>query len=328
MSREERIGVASAALRSLRVALPAATHYQGTWGIWEVALPHVLAVTEHCRALAIRAADAAYLLDRAAVFVRDAHDDPEEALNLGRQAAALSEAAGMPNPVDHGNILGNMGIALNHLGHHAEAAEFLSQSAKVTLDAVGELHHEWIASLLAWANALRTGSISEAGEKYEQAAELARRACAGQPNDPERRTLVEVLNDFAYSLLDASPGVPEPRADLLRAAGMLDEARMLIRPGDYGWHQVLVNRADIHAALGEAAQAIEILEELLPYCRDNFGPKPYPMLSVLSPLADVLEATGDPRFQEILALAHDVDDHLSAPAESRPRRENSSAAPH
>jgi hypothetical protein len=41
---------------------------------------------------------------------------------------------------------------------------------------------------------------------------------------------------------------------------------------------------------------------------------------VLSALLDVLEDIGSRRFDEVLAEAHDVDDHLSAPAESRQHR--------
>jgi tetratricopeptide (TPR) repeat protein len=319
MSRRERIDAASAALRSLQVALPEATHDHNTWETWEVALPHVLTVIEHCQALAIRADDTAYLLDRAAVFVRDALDDPDRAVRLGREAAALSEAADVPDPVQYGNILGNIGIALNHLGRHAEAADLLRQSAEVTLRGAGELHHEYIASLLVWANALLSGSVSEAFYKYEQAARLAHEAYARQPDDPERKILVEVLNDFAHALLKKPTQDPDRRAILLQAAAMLDEARILMRPGDYGWHQVMVNRADAHAALGEPAKAIQILDSLLPYCRETFGAKSYPVFSVLTALADILEAVGDPRFHAVLAEAHDVDDHLSAPAESRPK---------
>jgi hypothetical protein len=52
--------------------------------------------------------------------------------------------------------------------------------------------------------------------------------------------------------------------------------RTVPRPGDRGWHQVLVSRAEAHAALGNADAALAILDDLLPYCRETFGAKSYP----------------------------------------------------
>ncbi len=302
LTAEERKEAASALLRTLRVALPSAAHDHATWGPWASGLPHLLAAAGGCELLAIRPADVVYVLERAAVFLRDARDDPTEAIALGRRAEALSDAAGRPVPADHANVLGNIAIALRHVSRHQEAVALSAECAEITRRAFGEVHHEYVEALLAWANALDgAADLPAAMDMYERALRLARQANELRSGSAERETLIEVLNDYAQALLPDDAGGPDRDAAVLRAAGLLDEARRLLRPGGHGWHQVHVGRAEAHYRLGEYDEAKALLYETLSYCDAQFGRDSYPAFSVIRLLIDVLEDSQDPRYREMRA---------------------------
>jgi tetratricopeptide (TPR) repeat protein len=278
----------------------------------------VLVLVGHCERLAIRAGDCAYLLDRAAVYLREARDDPRQAIGLGERARALSEQAGRPDQVAYANILGNMAIALRHVGRHTEAVPLMEQCAAITATAVGDLHHEHIESILGLADALAgAGRRAEARRHYEDALDQARGAHIQTLGDAQRSMLTEVLNDYASELLETEPPQPGWREEAVRAATLLDEARLLLRPGDHGWHQTAINRAVAHHRLGHSGDAVDLLRATIDYCETAFGHYSYPTFGVVTALLDIYEDTGDPRFEELLAEAHDIDDHLAAPAQDR-----------
>lgn len=309
---------ASALLRSLTVGLPSASHDHATWDEWSAWLPHVLAVIDDCQTLGIRGGDCAYLLDRAAVYVREAGDDPPRAVGLGERARALADLAGRPDQVDYANILGNIAIALRHLGRHTDAIPLMEECAQITAAAVGDLHHEHIESLLGLANALAgAGRRTDARTHYEQALDQARRASAETPDQAQCSMLTEVLNDYASTLLDTEPPQAGWQDDAHKAAALLDEARRLIRPGDHGWHQIVINRAVAHHRLDESSDAEALLRETIGYCETTFGHYTYPTFGAVTALLDVYEDTGDPRYEDLLVQAHDIDDHLAAPAQDR-----------
>lgn len=330
LTAAEQKELASALLRSLKVGLPSASHDHATWDEWSAGSPHVLAVIDACQTLGIRAGDCAYLLDRTAVYIRDARDDPTGAISLGERARALADLAGRPNQVDYANILGNIAIALRHLGRHTDAIPLMQECARITAAAVGDLHHEHIESLLGLANALAgAGRGTEARTQYEQALDQARRAFAETSGQAQRSMLTEVLNDYASRLLDTEPPQPGWRDDALQAGTLLDDARRLIRPGDHGWHQVAINRAIAHHRLGETPDADALLRETIDYCENTFGHYTYPTFGAVTALLDVYEDTDDPRYEDLLIEAHDIDDHLAAPAQDRPSaaEPNPAAAP-
>ncbi|MCF6506865.1 tetratricopeptide repeat protein [Blastococcus sp. MG754426] len=319
LSLTEQKEYASSLLRGLTVGLPSASHDPATWNDWAAWLPHVITLIDHCQTLDVRAGDSAYLLDRAAVYVRDARDDPNQAITLGERARALADHVGRPDPVDYANILGNIAIALRHLGRHSDAVPLMQECARITAAAVGDLHHEHIESLLGLANALAgAGRRSDARTHYEHALDQARRAYAATPEDVQRSMLAEVLNDYASELLDTEPPQPAWRDDAEHAATLLDEARKLLGPGDHGWHQTAINRAMALHQLGDSATAITLLHDTITYCEDAFGRYTYPTFGAVIALLDLYEDTDDPRQTDLRAEAHDIDDHLAAPAQDRP----------
>lgn len=321
LSLTEQKEYASSLLRSLTVGLPSASHDPAAWNEWAAWLPHVLTLSDHCQTLDVRAGDCAYLLDRAAVYVREARDDPKQAITLSERARALADHAGRPDAVDYANILGNIAIALRHLGRHTDAVPLMQECARMTAVAVGDLHHEHIESLLGLANALAgAGRRSDARTHYEQALDQARRAFAATPKDAQRSMFAEVLNDYASELLDTGPPQPAWRDDAQRAATLLDEARRLLRPGDHGWHQTAINRAIAHHRLGDSETAAALLRDTITYCETTFGHYTYPTFGAVTALLDIYEDTDDPRHADLRGEAHDIDDHLAAPAQVRPSK--------
>jgi hypothetical protein len=98
--RKERT-MCAFAVRFLRAALPPDTHFSGSWPVWAPVTGHVEAAAGHAERLRVRVEDAAHLLDRLAVYRREADHDAETAIRTSEQALALAEGAGQPDPVEH-----------------------------------------------------------------------------------------------------------------------------------------------------------------------------------------------------------------------------------
>src|SRR5205823_2122099 len=97
--------------RLLRRVVPADSHWEKWWGAWQVALRHVRSVANYGEDLDCAARDIAWLLDRAAVYVREAID-PEDSLPWSQRAIRLGEQVHGTHGLDLSIYIANLAIAL------------------------------------------------------------------------------------------------------------------------------------------------------------------------------------------------------------------------
>ncbi|WP_369258827.1 tetratricopeptide repeat protein [Streptomyces sp. R35] len=295
-------------LRFLRAALPPDTHFHGSWALWQEGLAHLEAAIAHADVLGVRLEDAAYLLDRASVYRREAESDASTAIETSQRALALADRAGRPDPIEYAIYLGNQAMALRADRQFGQAVAVMGQSLEVTRASVGTDHEEYAGSL----NIL--GSMLESWKRYEEAEAAHRealsimRGLASRSSDSAVvQTLVEVLNDYAACLLREDNPARPPDADQ-RAADLLQEASALTRPGEHGWRQITANTGHALARAGRLQQAESRFREVVRYCEEHHGDPSYELYAALRDLADVLHERGDPEAAQVYLRAHEVDD--------------------
>ena len=296
-----------------RDALPANTHHYTSWQAWRPALAHVAPVAQRAAAAGGQAAeDAAYLLDRASVYLRQGCNDEEAARTLAEQAVAVSEQAGRPDPVQHGIYLGNLAIALQHLHRYAEAVATMQQALDVKADASGTDDDEYAGSLNIFANILKGWKrYDEAEARHAEALATMRRVARRDGMDVAAPTLRDTLNDYAADLLHrpATAG-PQARQRAVRAEELLREALAITPPGTYGFEPMMLNLAVARRRQADLAGAAQILREQVAHCESRVGDPSMALFGVLAELAEVLDELGDPEAAAVLERAHDVDDAL------------------
>lgn len=69
--------------------------------------------------------------------------------------------------------------------------------------------------------------------------------------------------------------------------------------------------------LGQLDAAEEVFRDLVAYCEEAYGDPSYELSVALRDLADVLEETGSPEYEEVYLRSHEVDDRVgpNAPAD-------------
>jgi tetratricopeptide (TPR) repeat protein len=307
---EERRACA-VAVRFLRAALPSDTHHSASWGAWGPAVAHVEAAVQHAQRLEVRMEDAAHLLDRLAVYRRQAEQDFDAAIRTSERAIALADRAGQPDPEEYGIYLGNQAMALRAARRLPEAVAVMDRSLEVTRSSLGTEHEEYAGSLSI------KGNILEAWKRYDDAAmahaealAIIRRVAAQRPEPAVIGTMVEILNDYAIYLLRDEPN----RSDDALALALLDEALRHVERGDYGWRQVTMNRARALQRMGRHREAEPVLRDLVRYCEEAYGDPSYELSVALRDLADILGELGSPEYDEVYLRAHEVDDALGPDA--------------
>jgi tetratricopeptide (TPR) repeat protein len=308
---------AAFAVRFLRAALPANTHFHGSWATWQPALVHVNVAVGHAERLGVRLEDAAHLLDRLSVYHREAEDDAGAAIAAGEHAIALADRAGRPDPEEYAIYLGNYSMALREARRLAEAVEVMDRSLEVTRDSLGIEHEEYAGSLNIKGNILEAWKrFTEAGEAHQQALTIIRKVMADRPKPEVRQTLVEILNDYAAYLLRDKPELPKDAPS--QAVALLEEALVHTERGAYGWRQVAMNRARALQRMGQVTVAEEAFRDLVAYCEEAYGDPSYELSVALRDHAEVLKELGSPEYDEAYLRAHEVDDKVGPDSPTDP----------
>jgi tetratricopeptide (TPR) repeat protein len=314
--RAERSAV-TFVLRFLRAALPANTHFHEAWTVWRPALAHVEAAVGHSERLGVRLEDAAHLLDRLAVYHREAENDADTAITAGQRAIAVADRAGRPDPEEYAIYLGNYSMALRQARRLAEAVEVMDRSLQVTQDSLGIEHEEYAGSLSIKGNILEAWKrYTEAGEAHRQALTIIRKVMDRRPEQEVQQTLVEILNDYAAYLLRDKPGLPEDAIG--QAVALLDEALTHLAQGGYGWRQVMMNRARALQSMGQLTAAEQTFRDLVAFCEQAYGDPSYELSVALRDLAEVLQELGSPEYEEVYLRAHEVDDRVGPDSSADP----------
>lgn len=304
-TRTEAGSAASIAMRFVKAALPANTHHHDSWGAWQPAELHVRAAVRAAQTSGRRLEDAAHMLDRLAVYLRETQR-LGEAIATSEEAVALAEARGRPDLVEYGIYLGNLALALRSAKRLSEAVEVMDRSLEVTAQSVGTEHEEYAGSLNIKGNLL--GAMkrhSEAAEAHHQALAIIRRVAASRPAPEVIGTLVEVLNDSASDLLRH-----DNTDDTRRALALLDDAERRVDRGDYGWTEIRFNRAEALRLLGHLDEAETILRDLVQFSEHAYGDPSLQLFAALANLAEVLKERDSPDYDAIFLRAHAVDDAL------------------
>ncbi|MBV9450305.1 MAG: tetratricopeptide repeat protein [Streptosporangiaceae bacterium] len=298
---------ASFAVRFMRAALPANTHHYEAWDAWRPALPHLDAALGHAQRLGVRLEDAAHLLDRLAVYYREAENDAQAAIKAGELAITLTDRAGRPDLQEYAIYLGNYAMALRFAHRLGDAVDAMDRSLQVTRDSLGAEHEDYAGSLGIKGNILGSWKrYAEADAAHREALAIIRRVMARRPEPEVRQTMVEILNDYGAYLLGDAPGLPGDAPS--QAVSLLDEALAQVGPGDYGWRQITMNRAHALRRLGQLGAAEEVFRGLVTYCEEVYGDPSYELSVALRDLADVLQETGNPEYHDVYLRSHEVDD--------------------
>jgi tetratricopeptide (TPR) repeat protein len=300
---------ANIALRFLGVALRGDTHDYDSWPEWRDARPHVLHLVALAEEYGEGLQEAADLMDRLSVFHRVRTDDPD-ALTAARHALRLYEAAGNPGSGKHATYLTNYAMAVRAVEGPAAALEPVERALDIGANRPDADHAQ---TLNLYASILESaGRSRQAEEAFRQALDIARRVHEDTADEEDGEALAMVLNDYSVHLLRHAPeqgtSARTVAGDVLR---MLDEAENVSRPGGYGTEQIMLNRADALRRLDRPEEACQVLEQLVPLCEEWDEPTML-LFAALVALAEVLSDLGDPRHEEVLRRAHEVDDLLAA----------------
>jgi tetratricopeptide (TPR) repeat protein len=305
LTRAEAGSAASITMRFVKAALPPDTHHHESWPLWRRTEPHVRAAVEAARTSGRRLDDAAHMLDRLAVYLRETQR-LGEAITTSEEAVALADARGRPDLVEYGIYLGNLALALRSANRLDNALEVMDQSLEVTARSVGTEHEEYAGSLNIKGNLL--GAMKRYGEAmkaHDEALAIIRRVAAARPLPEVIGTLVEILNDAASDLLRQ-----EKEDDSRRALALLDDAEAHVERGEYGWTEIRFNRAEALRLLGHREEAKAILRDLVEFSERVYGSPSLQLFAALANLAEVLEETESPDYDAIFLRAHEVDDAL------------------
>ncbi|WP_149830797.1 tetratricopeptide repeat protein [Streptomyces tailanensis] len=299
---------ANIALRFLSVALRGDTHDHDSWPEWRDARPHVLHLVALAEEYGEGLQEAADLMDRLSVFHRVRGEDPD-ALTAARRALSLYERAGNPSPVKQATYLTNYAVAVRAVEGPAAALEPVERALAVEANRSDADHAQ---TLNLYASILESaGRPRDADEAFRQSIAIARRCHEDTGSEEDAEALAMVLNDYSVHLLRHAPekgtSARAVAGDVLR---MLDEAENVTRPGGYGTEQIMLNRADAMRRLGRPEDARQVLEQLVALCEEWDEPTLL-LFAALVDLAEVLNGLGDPRHEEVLRRAHEVDDFLA-----------------
>lgn len=295
------------ALRILKAGLPADTHHHTTWSAWRTSMPHVDTATERSAKNGVGHEYAAHLLDRASVFLRQGNGEATRASQYAARAVSLAEEHGRPDAAQFAIYLSNHAMALSHLHKYDLAISQMDRSLDVTKATVGAVTEEFAGSLNVKANMLKhAGETRKAEEAHALSLETIRSVLGVNPTEEAQGTLVEILNDYAADLLQASPS--PVRANL--AMELLKEADVMLTKGDYGWSQIQLNLADALRQTGDLQGASVTLRKLERYTETAYGPVTLERFAALHALAEVLKELDDPQYDEVYLLAHEIDDQL------------------
>jgi tetratricopeptide (TPR) repeat protein len=299
----------SQAVRILKAGLPPDTHHHTAWSSWRASLPHVEAAIQRSTETHVGTEYAAYLLDRASVFVRQAEDDALKAAQYAERAVSVAESDGCPDARQYAIYLANHAMALSNAQERESAISQMDKSLQVTKATIGEVSEEFAGSLNVKANMLKYAKRSkEALEAHELSLQTIRLVLAvhAQPSHEVQSTFMEILNDYAADLLQSAPSVEHAKL----AMELLNEADSMLEKGDYGWGQVQLNLANALKQKGDLKAAMEKLDELVCYTEEAYGPTSFELYAVLRDLSDVLNELGHPRYEEVYMRAHEIDDQL------------------
>jgi tetratricopeptide (TPR) repeat protein len=317
LSQKSQATACAFAVRFLRAALPLDTHFHGSWRTWRQALPHVEAATRHADRLSARLADAARLLDRKAVFHLDADYDAEAAIADSLRAIDLADRAGRPDAEHYAIYLANYAIALRQAERLDDAIDAMDRSLQFHRDRLGTDDEEYASSLSIKAAMLSAGGrYQQAEQAHRESLETIRAVVARPPEPYVIGKLIEILNDYAAHLLRPKPG--RTQGDVEAALGLLDEALTRVKRGEYGWRQVMANRARAWRLVGDLDAAEATYRDLVEYCEQAYGDPSYELYAALRDLADLLKERGSPDYHAVYLRAHEVDDAVGPDAPSDP----------
>ncbi|GAA2700068.1 hypothetical protein GCM10010310_67800 [Streptomyces violaceolatus] len=295
-------------LRFLSVALRGDTHDHDSWPEWHDARPHVLHLVALAEEYGERLQEAADLMDRLSVFHRVRGDDPD-ALTAARRALDLCARAGNPAAVKHATYLTNYAMAVRSVHGPAAALKHIERALAIEANRCDTDHAQ---TLNLYASMLEsTGRSQEADQAFRQALALARGLHEDTGSEEDAEALTMILNDYTVHLMHHAPeqggSARATAGDVLR---MLDEAENVAPPGGYGTEQIMLNRAGALRRLDRLEDARQVLEQLVTLCEEWNEPTMLLFASLVE-LAKVLSDLGDPRHEEVLRRAHEVDDLLA-----------------
>ncbi|MEJ2856521.1 MULTISPECIES: FxSxx-COOH system tetratricopeptide repeat protein [unclassified Saccharothrix] len=232
------------------------------WPRWQALLPHVLALHDDLGHDRTTTQDTAWLLDRAATYLRT-HGRPDQARPLSERALAITEAATGP---DHHHVairLNNLGLVLRDLGHPDEARALFERALAIAEAANGPDHPTVAIRLNNLGGALRDlGRLDEARALYERALAIDETA-----NGPDHPTVAIRLNNLGIALRHL--GRPDEARALYERALAIDEAT-------YGPDNPVVatcvhNLALVLSDLGHLSEARRLLRRALAIRTDMLG---------------------------------------------------------
>jgi tetratricopeptide (TPR) repeat protein len=299
------------AVRFLHDALPADTHFYAEWPLWRAAEPHVRSVVAAARDVHVRLGDAAWVLDRMAVYLRET-GATVAAVTASEQAVALSDEAQRPNLVFHGVYLGNLAMALRRAGRLDEAVRTADEAVAVAAQSVGVDDEEYASSLNFKANILAAARrYVEAEETHRAALDVMRAVMARRPEQGNVQYLVEILNDAASVIL----GHGQTQQERQRALDMLDEAAGLADPEAHGWTEIMWNRAVALYQLGHLRESASLWPEIAEHAQVHFGDPSRRLLAVLRNFIVVLEKLGHPDADAVARRADAIEEALELDAQ-------------
>jgi tetratricopeptide (TPR) repeat protein len=317
LNRKTEATACAFAVRFLRAALPLDTHFHGSWRTWRQALPHVEVATGHADRLNVRLADAARLLDRKAVFHRNADHDAEAAIGDALRAIDLADRAGRPDAELYATYLANYAMALREAERLDDAIEAMDRSLQFHRDRLGTDDEEYASSISIKGNMLSAGRRYQPAEQaHREALATIRTVAARRPEPQVIGTLVEILNDYAAHLLRSRADATQDNVEA--AIGLLDEALTRVSRGEYGWRQIIANRARAWRLAGDLDAAETTYRELVGHCEEAYGDPSYELSVALADLADLLKERGSPDYDAVYLRAHEVDDAVGPDAPSDP----------
>ena len=331
MSKDEKAHFSDMVLRILRHDAPGEiTRTPEDWPWWYVFLQHVLFAVEQTADFATDKGPAAWLLSRAAAYLKT-HGRPGEARPLYERALALAEDEfGKADP-RVAPILNDLSETLSELGEIQNAMDVMTRCLAIVDKAFERQSLESVTYRINYAKCLRsTGNLYESRRVAEECMgriDADSDALSSQLR-PALVTLASVLFDLgeirrARSMIERALNLDTEESEADVAILLNNLAATLSRDGDteraaeflakslyitqnlYGPNHpdvaaTLNNLATLKLEEHDFATAKELLERALPIIEESYGARSSASLSALNNLAAATRASGDSDEAEVL----------------------------
>ncbi len=331
MSKEEKTHFSNIVLRLLFHDAPGEiARTPEDWPWWYVFLQHVLFAVEQTADFATEKGTAAWLLTRAATYLKT-HGRPAEARPLFERALAIAEVEFGKKSPRVAEILDDLSETLAELGEVQKAMDVMTQCLTIVNEAFEPQSLQSILYNISYARRLQSaGNLQESRRVADKC--LARIEADSDTLSSQLRPALMVLASVLFDLgevrraslmIERALRLDAEESEVDVAIMLNNLAAALLRDGDderaaefltqslyitqniYG-----PNHPDVAATLNNLAvlkrdqhdftTAKELLERALRITEESFGTQSSASLSVLNNLAAVTRASGDSDEAEIL----------------------------